>query len=76
MPAEFGVHFLPPMKNVPKRTKMHLNEVDLANNEFCKTQIQLRQPQNFLEKMLFFDFLLHGSRSKRNCLVMTTIKPC
>ena len=25
VPAKFGVHFLPCMKNVPKRTKMHLN---------------------------------------------------
>ena len=33
MPAEFGVHFLPCMKNVPKRTKMHLNEVGITNNE-------------------------------------------
>ena len=44
MPAEFGVHFLPYMKNVPKRTKMHLNEVGLTNTEICKNLIQLRQP--------------------------------
>ena len=40
VPANFGVHFLPRMKNVPKRTKMHLNKVGLTNAEFCK----LRQP--------------------------------
>ena len=44
MPAEFGVHFLPCMKNVPKQTKMHLNEVGLTNTEICKRPIQLRQP--------------------------------
>ena len=44
MPAEFGVHFLPCMKNVPKRTIMHLNEVGLTNTEICKSPIQLRQP--------------------------------
>ena len=35
VPAEFGVHFLPCMKNVPKRTKMHSNEVGLTNTEIC-----------------------------------------
>ena len=40
----FGVHFLPRMKNVPKLTKMHLNEVGSTNTEFCKSPIQLRQP--------------------------------
>ena len=44
VPAEFCVHFLPRMKNVPKRTKMHLNEIGLTNHEICKRQIQLRQP--------------------------------
>ena len=44
MPAEFGVHFLSCMKNVPKRTKMHLNEVGLTNTEIFKSPIQLRQP--------------------------------
>ena len=43
MPAEFGNYFLPCMKNVPKRTKMHLNEVGLTNTEICKIPIQLRQ---------------------------------
>ena len=38
------IHFLPCMKNVPKRTKMHLNEVGLTNTEICKKPIQLRQP--------------------------------
>ena len=42
MPAKFGVHFLPRMINVPKRTKMHLNETSLTNTEICKSQIQLR----------------------------------
>ena len=44
VPAKFGAHFLPCMKNDQKRTKMHLNEVGLTSAEFCKIQIQLRQP--------------------------------
>ena len=36
VPAEFGVHFLPRVKNVQKQTKLHLNEIGLTNNEFCK----------------------------------------
>ena len=44
VPAKFGVHFLPPTKNVPKQTKLHLNEIGLTNTEFCKRQSQLRQP--------------------------------
>ena len=44
MPAEFGVHFLPCMKNVPKRMKMPLNEVGLTNTDICKSPIKLRQP--------------------------------
>ena len=36
VPAEFGVNFLPRMKNIPKQTKLHLNEIDLTNFEFCK----------------------------------------
>ena len=39
VPAEFGVHFLPLMKNIPKQTKLHLNEIGLTNIEFCKRQI-------------------------------------
>ena len=34
VPAEFGVHFLSRMKNVPKGTQLHLNEIGLTNNEF------------------------------------------
>ena len=30
VPAKFGVHFLPVTKNVPKRTKLHLNEIGLT----------------------------------------------
>ena len=44
VPAEFGVHFLHRMKNVPKRTKMYLEESGLTNTELCKSQIQLGQP--------------------------------
>ena len=33
VPAECGVHFLPCMKNVSKRTKMHLIEVGLTDTE-------------------------------------------
>ena len=39
VPAEFGVHFLPRMKNIPKQAKLHLNEIGLTNIEFCKRQI-------------------------------------
>ena len=42
VPAEFGVHFPHRMKNVPKRTKMYLDESGLTNTELCKSQIQLR----------------------------------
>ena len=44
MPAKFGVHFLPLAKSVPKRIKLHLNEIGLNYTEFCKSQSQLRQP--------------------------------
>ena len=44
VPAKFGAHFLPCMKNNQKRTQMHLNEVGLTSTEFSKIQIQLRQP--------------------------------
>ena len=43
VPAELCVHFLHCMKNVPKRTKMYLDESGLTNTELCKSQIQLRQ---------------------------------
>ena len=66
VPAEFGFHFLPRMKNVQKRTKSHLNEISLTNNEFCKRQIRLRQPPISWNFFLFFDFLQQGSKSKRN----------
>ena len=39
VPAECGVHFLSRMKNIPKQTKLHLNEIGLTNIEFCKRQI-------------------------------------
>ena len=39
VPAAFGVHFLPRMKNIPKQTKLHLNEIGLTNIEFCKRRI-------------------------------------
>ena len=44
VPAEFGDHFLPRMKNIPKQTKLHLNEIGSTNIEFCIIQIRLRQP--------------------------------
>ena len=44
VPAEFGVRSLPCLKDIPKRTKMHLNEVGLTNTEICNCPIQLRQP--------------------------------
>ena len=58
VPAEFGVHFLPRMKNVPKRTKMHLNEIGLTNTELCKSQIQLRQPS--MSELFFSAFCNTG----------------
>ena len=30
VPAKFGVHFFPRVKNAPKRTKLHLNEIGLT----------------------------------------------
>ena len=36
VPAKFGTHFLPCMKNDQKRIKMHLNEVGFTSTEFCK----------------------------------------
>ena len=44
VPAKFGTHFLPCMKNDQKRKQMHLKEVGLTSTEFSKIQIQLRQP--------------------------------
>ena len=32
VPAELAVHFLPRMKNIPKQTKSHLNEIGLTLN--------------------------------------------
>ena len=69
--AKFGVHFLPLTKNVPKRTKLHLNEVGLYNTEFCKSQSQSRQ-----QNSIFFDFLQHGSKIKRISYVMHTMQIC
>ena len=40
VPAEFGVHFPPHIINVPKRTKLHLNEIGLTNTEICQSQFQ------------------------------------
>ena len=76
MPAIFGVCFLPLTKNVPKRKKLHLNEIGLTNTEFCKSQSQLRQPPISLENSLFFDFLQHGSKIKCNSYVMHTMQIC
>ena len=39
VPAEFGIHFFPRLKNVQKQAKLHLNEIGLTNNEFCKKQL-------------------------------------
>ena len=39
VPAEFCVNFLPRMKNIPKQTKLHLNEIGLTKIEFCKRKI-------------------------------------
>ena len=76
MPAKFGVHFLPLTKNIPKPTKMYLNEIGLTNTEFCKSQSQLRQPPISWNFFLFFDFLQHGSKIKCNSYVMHTMQIC
>ena len=65
VPANFGVHFLHRMKNVPKRTKLHLNEIDLTNTEFCKS--------NAIVVASNLDFLQHGSKRKRNRQAMYTL---
>ena len=62
VPAEFGVHFLPRMKDVPKQTKLHLNEIGLTNNELCKRKIQLRQPPVSWTKCYFSTFCYMGVR--------------
>ena len=66
VPAEFGVHLLPRMKNIPKQTKLHVNEIGLTNIEFCKKTNLIEAASNLLENVLFFDYLQHGSKSKRN----------
>ena len=62
MPAKFGVHFLPLTKNVPNRTKLHLNEIGLNNFEFCKSQSQLRQPPISWKIRYFSTFCNTGVR--------------
>ena len=76
VPAKFGVHFLPLTKNVPKRTKLHLNEIGLNNIESFKSQSQLRQPAISWKIRYFFDFLQHGSKIKRNSYVMHSMQIC
>ena len=76
VPAKFGVHFLPLTKNVPKRTKLHLNEIGLNNTEFCKSQNQLRQPLISWKICYVSTFLQHGSKIKRNSYVMHTMQIC
>ena len=61
VPAKFGVYFFPCMINVPKQTKLHLNEIVLFNIEFCKSQIQLRQPP-ISWKIYFSTFCNRGVR--------------
>ena len=73
VPAKFGVNFLPLTKNVPKRTKLHLNEIGLNDTEFCKSQ-SIETASNLLENSLCFDFLQHGSKIKRNSYVMHTMQ--
>ena len=60
MPAEFGIHFLPRMKNVPKHTKMHLNEIGLTNTEIRQSQIQFRQPPLSWKNCCFTAFCNSG----------------
>ena len=76
MPAKFGVHFLPLTKNVPKRTKLHLNEIGLTNTKFCKSHKSIETASNLLENLLYFDFLHHGSKIKCNIYVMHTMQIC
>ena len=39
VPAKFAFQFLPRMKNVPKRTKLYLNEIGLTNTDIFKSEI-------------------------------------
>ena len=62
MPAKFGFHFLPLTKYVPKRTKLHLNEISLTNTEFCISQSQTRQPPISWKIRYFSTFCNTGVR--------------
>ena len=62
VPAKFGVHFLLLMKNVPKRTNLHLNEIGLTNTEFCKSQSQLRRLPISWKIRYFSTFINTGVR--------------
>ena len=62
VPAEFGVHFRPRLKNVQKRAKLHLNEIGLTNNEFCKIKLRLRQPPISWKICYFSSFCDTGVR--------------
>ena len=61
VPAKFDVHFHPHEK-IPKRTKLHLNEIGLTNTEFCKSQSQLRQPPISWKIRYFSTFCTMGVR--------------
>ena len=41
------------MKNVPKQTKKHLNEIGLTETEFCKNHIQFEAASKFAAFQLF-----------------------
>ena len=74
VPAKFGVHFLPLTKNVPKRTKLHLNEIGLTNTEFCKSQSQLRQPPISWKIRYFSTFCNTGVRLNATAMLCILCK--
>ena len=62
MPAEFGIHFLPHMKNIPKQTKLHLNEIGLTNIEFYQKTNLIEAASNLLKFAIFRLFANTGVR--------------
>ena len=63
---KFGVHFLPSIRAVPRRTKMHLNGIPLIETEFCKIIDHFVAASNLLVKLTLFSFLRRGSKDCRN----------
>ena len=73
--GEFWRSFYSSRENVPKRTKLHLNVIFLTNTGFCKSN-SIVAASNLLENLLFFDFLQHGTKRKRNSQTIYTMQIC